>query len=293
MKRFVTYLRVSSSIQAEQGCSLAAMQARCEAYIAAQGGVMVRSYTDEAYSGTLPPARRPALAQLLRDMKEKVDFNVVLTFKFDRIARNARDLLNLDHEFRCAGVGLESVVELIDTRSPGGRVLFSVLGIFAEHEAVVGGIRCRNAMASLTGQFLGGRPPLGYKVEGKCLVVDGRTKPIVERIFQEFIKRKNMTTVATVMNEAGFVSSYGCQWSYKKIQRIITNPVYKGWAVFGRRVKKSRGWGGDLVEKPGVIEKIIDEKVFDRVQKCVAARRAIHQMSAQKSFNKADENQKV
>ncbi len=278
-KAFVVYLRVSSNSQVEDGCSLSAMRARCEAYITAQGGTLVRVYTDEAYSGTLPPIRRPALAQLLQDMKEKADFNVVLTWRFDRISRNVRDLLNLDYEFRRCGVGLESVVELIDTKSPGGRVLFSVLGVFGEYEATSGGIRCRNAMASLTGQFLGGRPPLGYKVEGKRLIIDDNTKPIVEQIFREFLKRKNMTAVATVLNKVGVKSSYGKLFSSKKVQRILTNPVYKGAARWGFRKVKARGWGGDCIEKPGAVEKIIDEKVFDKVQRCIVARHAIPHVS--------------
>ena len=76
---------------------------------------------------------RPLFQQLLNDVrKRKTD--VVLVWKLDRLARSTTELLNRLEEFKNLGVELLSYTENIDTTTPSGKALFSMVAVFAEFE---------------------------------------------------------------------------------------------------------------------------------------------------------------
>lgn len=76
---------------------------------------------------------RPEFQKLLDDIrKRKTD--AVLVWKLDRLARSTRELLNRLEEFRTIGVELISYTENIDTTTPAGKALFSMVAVFAEFE---------------------------------------------------------------------------------------------------------------------------------------------------------------
>lgn len=88
-------------------------------------------YVDIGSSGATMD--RPALKRLQKDIHYH-RINTVVIFKFDRLARNIRELLNLAHDWGQRNVALVSTTEKIDTTSPGGYLVFVTLGIVAEFE---------------------------------------------------------------------------------------------------------------------------------------------------------------
>ena len=236
MKKYVVYQRVSTEEQANEGYSLNAMLEKCKHYIASQEGAeLVRIYEDAGFSGTLPPSKRPALNQLLTDVKEKKDFTAVLCWKIDRLARNLRDMMNLEHLLRKLNVDLESVTEKIDTSSPSGRVLFSVISAFSEFESSQNAARTYNAMSSKVGQIhLGGYAPIGYKMVGGRMEIDPEKSVTVELLFKKFLTLKSMNQVAQYLNKSGLFTSNKKLWSHKTVKAVIVNPAYLGVRVWGR-----------------------------------------------------------
>lgn len=75
--------------------------------------------------------RRPALDDLLSGIREGDE---LVVWKMDRIARSLKDLLGKMEYIRQAGCGFRSLTEQIDISTPGGRLLFHVLGALAEFE---------------------------------------------------------------------------------------------------------------------------------------------------------------
>jgi DNA invertase Pin-like site-specific DNA recombinase len=61
-------------------------------------------------------------------------FDAVLVWRFDRFARSTRHLLNALEEFKALGIEFISLSEGIDTSTPAGKVLFTMVGAFAEFE---------------------------------------------------------------------------------------------------------------------------------------------------------------
>ncbi|MFZ0732187.1 MAG: recombinase family protein [Candidatus Sulfotelmatobacter sp.] len=89
----------------------------------------------ETYSDTMSGAkdRRPALDRLMGDAK-RGKFDVVAVWRFDRFARSTSHLLRALEEFAALGIDFLSLKESIDTSTPTGKMIFTVLGAVAELE---------------------------------------------------------------------------------------------------------------------------------------------------------------
>jgi DNA invertase Pin-like site-specific DNA recombinase len=89
----------------------------------------------ETYSDVMTGAkdRRPALDRLMADAR-RGKFDVVAVWRFDRFARSTSHLLRALEEFAALGIDFVSLSEAIDTSTPAGRMVFTVLGAVAELE---------------------------------------------------------------------------------------------------------------------------------------------------------------
>jgi DNA invertase Pin-like site-specific DNA recombinase len=100
-------------------------------YAGRRGFEIVGEYRDEGISGSKDS--RPALDRLMRDARAR-HFDVVIVARFDRFARSVSHLLRALEEFNHLGVDFISVSESIDTSTPVGKMIFTVLGAVAELE---------------------------------------------------------------------------------------------------------------------------------------------------------------
>jgi len=88
-------------------------------------------YVDEGISGA--KEKRPALDRLMADAHRR-RFDVVVVWKFDRFARSVSHLLRALEAFQALGIEFVSLTEGIDTSTPAGKMVFTVLGAVAELE---------------------------------------------------------------------------------------------------------------------------------------------------------------
>ena len=102
---------------------------------------------------------RPQLNALMVAARNR-EFDCVLVWKFDRFARSTRHLLVALEEFNHLSVRFISVQDQIDTASPMGRAMFTIIGAMAELESSLISERVTAGMkaAALRGKSLG-RPP--------------------------------------------------------------------------------------------------------------------------------------
>lgn len=96
-----------------------------------RGWQIVGEYVDAGISGAKD--RRPELDRLMQDAHKR-KFDVVTVWKFDRFARSVSHLLRALDTFRILGVEFVSLSESLDTATPAGRMVFTVLGAVAELE---------------------------------------------------------------------------------------------------------------------------------------------------------------
>jgi len=88
-------------------------------------------YVDVGISGSKDS--RPALNQLMADARKR-RFDTVLVARFDRFARSTRHLVLALEEFNALGVDFISLSESVDTSTPMGKMVYTVIAAVAELE---------------------------------------------------------------------------------------------------------------------------------------------------------------
>lgn len=125
--RTAIYARVST-----QNCQDPTMQT-CELreYCERRGWEVAGEYVDIGISGT--KEKRVKLDALMAEAHRR-RFDVVAVWKFDRMARSVSHLLRVLETFDSLGIHFVSLSEAIDTATPAGKMVFTVLGAVAELE---------------------------------------------------------------------------------------------------------------------------------------------------------------
>ena len=138
--RTALYLRVSTEHQKPD------LQADGMRRYAAHANLdIVAQYLDVAFSGR--KEGRPQLQALMRAARHH-EFDCVLVWKFDRFARSVTHLLRALEEFEHLGIRFISVQDQIDTQSPMGRTMFTIIGAMAELESSLISERVKAGMAA-------------------------------------------------------------------------------------------------------------------------------------------------
>ncbi len=118
-KRVALYVRVSTKDQSVD------MQLNdLEKYTRERGFKVFQIYKDNGFSGS--QESRPALSELMNDAKKR-KFDIVLVWRFDRFARSTKHLVNALYDFRNLGIDFISYQENIDTSSPLGEAIFTII----------------------------------------------------------------------------------------------------------------------------------------------------------------------
>jgi DNA invertase Pin-like site-specific DNA recombinase len=132
-------------------------------YAQQRGLEIYREYTDEGVSGT--KEKRPALDELMTDARKRL-FDIVLVWRFDRFARSVKHLVDALYEFRSLGISFVSYQEAIDTTTPMGEAMFTIISAMAklERDIIVQRVKAGMRKAKEKGKRIG-RPKIKVDVE--------------------------------------------------------------------------------------------------------------------------------
>ena len=126
--RTAIYARVSTAHNGQDP----SMQTReLQEYCERRGWKVSGEYVDEGISGAKDC--RPELNKLMADAHRR-RFDAVVVWRFDRFARSVSHLLRALETFKALGVEFVSLSEQVDTSTPTGKMIFTVLGAVAELE---------------------------------------------------------------------------------------------------------------------------------------------------------------
>ena len=153
--RTALYARVST---ANNGQDPTVQTRELEEYCQRRGWKVAGQYIDVGISGA--KEKRPELSRLMADAHRR-KFDAVIVWKFDRFARSVSHLLRALETFKALGIEFVSLTEGVDTSTPTGRMIFTVLGAVAELERSLIAERVRAGLrnAKAKGKKLG-RPRL-------------------------------------------------------------------------------------------------------------------------------------
>jgi len=120
----------------------------------ARGWNVAGEYIDAGVSGAKDS--RPELNRLMADAHKR-RFDVVCIWRFDRFAGSASHLLRALETFKALGIDFVSYSEQMDTSTPAGKMVFTVLGAVAELEPslIVERVRAGLRNARAKGKRLG------------------------------------------------------------------------------------------------------------------------------------------
>jgi DNA invertase Pin-like site-specific DNA recombinase len=176
--RVAVYARVSTL---DKGQDPQLQTRELHEYCGRRGWEVVAEYVDIGVSGA--KESRPRLNQLMADAARR-KFDVVAVWRWDRFARSVSHLLRALETFKALGVDFVSLTEAVDTSTPMGKMVFTVLGAVAELERSLIAERVRAGLrhARSKGKRLG-RPtrPVDAPraLQLKC---EGRSWPDVARL---------------------------------------------------------------------------------------------------------------
>jgi putative DNA-invertase from lambdoid prophage Rac len=163
VKRVAIYVRVSTASKSKQGDAvnfiqnLEVQEQPLKELIAQRGWTLHRVYSDRA-SGA--KERRPGLDALMADARRGL-FDVVIVWRFDRFARSVKQLVVALEEFRVLGIDFISHQEALDTSTPMGKAMFTIVAAMAElersiiRERVIAGVEHARRNGTKTGQPVG------------------------------------------------------------------------------------------------------------------------------------------
>ncbi len=156
--RVALYARVSTTDQSTDSQLLDLRR-----YVRERGWDIFREYVDEGISGTKDS--RPALNELMNGAKKR-RFDVVLVWRFDRFARSTKHLILALEEFKNLGIDFVSYQENIDTSSPLGSAIFTIISAVAqlERDIIAERVKAGLRRAKENGKKLG-RPRASVDVE--------------------------------------------------------------------------------------------------------------------------------
>lgn len=149
MKRVAIYARVSTSEQSTESQLLDLRH-----YTKERGWHLYQEYCDNGVSGTKDS--RPALNKLMNSAKKR-KFDTVLVWRFDRFARSTKHLVLALEEFKSLGIQFVSYQENVDTGSPLGNAIFTIIGAMAqlERDIIVERVKAGLRRAKSRGKRLG------------------------------------------------------------------------------------------------------------------------------------------
>jgi len=263
--------------------------------------ILVGEYCDEDLSGA--GTFRPEFERLINDC-EKGKIDVVLCKSQSRFSRDMEIVEKYIHnkflEWNIRFIGL---ADSADTANFGNKKARQINGLVNEWylEDVSNNIRCAFSAKMKQGEFISPFAPFGYEVSvenNNKLVIDSIASEIVKDIYNLYLKGMGFTGIAKHLNDKKIPSPsfYKYQkgiklnvvstkprdkikWSANAIKMILTNELYIGNLIQGKRTtvsyknhkikkKNKEEW----IRKENTHEAIIDKETFYKVQIAIKER---------------------
>jgi DNA invertase Pin-like site-specific DNA recombinase len=292
------YVRMSTE---DQQYSIANQEAAIADYARRCGLEVISTYADPGRSG-ISIKSRDGLRQLLADViAGKARFQVILVYDISRWGRFQDIDESAHYEFLCRSAGIpvhycaeqfnndgsiaSSIMKALKrtmaaeySRELGTKVLAGQQRIARLGFRAVGtaGFGLRRMMISPDGR----RRLVLQDGERKAvhtdrtILVPGPTKEVecVRTMFELAASGRTTKEIARELNRRRMTAPSGGLWGRDRIHRILTNDAYAGWNTYGKttqklgqisRVVKREHW----IAQPGVFAPIINQELFDRVQR--------------------------
>lgn len=215
------YIRVSTEEQSREGVSLDMQRAKIIAYCDLHDLELVHILGDEGISGKTVKGR-PGIRTVLELVRTR-KVQALVIYKIDRLARNAREALEIAELLRRYGAELHSITEKLDTASASGRLFYSILSAMAQWERETIAERTTAALQRLRekGMKTGGDCPYGFQViEGRLGEHPGE-QAVIRRILELKDQGHSSREIAEALTREGRFTRAGTPWTHTQVLRVL------------------------------------------------------------------------
>ncbi|MEY8420997.1 recombinase family protein [Oscillospiraceae bacterium 44-5] len=231
MKDAVIYARYSSDKQDE--ASIEAQVRACREYAASKGYAVLEVYADEAVSGKgSKTASRKAYQKLLRDVN-KGRFDTILIHKYDRVARNLGEHVNLEKKLKDRAVELIAVAQDFGS-SVEAKIMKTLMWSLSEYylDNLSNETKKGHRETTMKAKHNGGYAPFGYDVVNQEYVVNELEAGYVRKIFDAAANREGFTAIIEELAAAGITGKRGKPIKYTQIYEMLRNEKYTGTYIY-------------------------------------------------------------
>lgn len=249
------YIRVSTFDQAREGFSLREQEERLKEFCKFKRYNIYKVYQDAGISAKND--KRPAYQEMIEDVK-KGNINVIVALKLDRLTRSVYDiekLMKFVNDYEC---DIDCMADESNTTTSNGRMVMRIMTSVSQNEIEKCSERTKFGMVgAIKNGHIPNRTGLGFKRENKKLVPDPLTKDIIVRIFDLYLEGKSHQAIANIYNKEKVLGK--TNWYDSTIQKILSNELYKGDYVNGKRTKHPTYY-------ENVIEPIVSKEKWESCQ---------------------------
>lgn len=228
----VIYIRVSTDEQAKEGVSIPAQVERLTAYCKQAGLRIIETIIDDGVSAGKFLSVRPGGSQLVELVRSRQVKNIVAV-KLDRLFRNAADALNSVDNWDKLGASLHLLDfngMSLDTASPMGRMMLTMIAGFAELERNLCKQRTKDAMRhKKANKQTYSRPVYGFDTDESGNMTANPSEQQAIGIMKTMkTAGKSLRVIGARLTELGFKTKRGgLQWYAATIKGILENDIHQ------------------------------------------------------------------
>lgn len=232
--RAIIYTRVSTSEQATEGISLENQLDKIKAYCYSRDWEVIQIISDEGLSGK--NLSRPGIQEIINLAKQRA-FDVVVTYKLDRLTRSVKDLGYLIEDvFNKFDIAFTSVTDNFDTSTANGKLILNILGSVAQWERDIIAERTKDALNyKKQNKKVYSNCPLGYLVnESGNLIEDKKEQETINYIKSLRQQGLSYSKIANQLNDESIPTKNNKKWHSETIKKILTNTLHNFLSTSGQ-----------------------------------------------------------
>jgi DNA invertase Pin-like site-specific DNA recombinase len=240
--RYVIYVRKSTAGEEKQVRSLSDQILECKE-MAARLNLKIVKVISESESAKEPDIR-PQFKQMLRDF-EKGEFDGVLAWHPDRLARNMRDageIIDLLDKLIIKDLKFVSYSFVNDT---SGKMMLGISFVLSKQysDKLSDDVLRGNKRSIAEGKYLGRIKHGYYKDRNQFLRPDGENFSLIKMAFQMRLAGKTLEVITQYLNDHNYSRRYNetshktYKIDIKRVGDFLKDPSYTGALVFGNEIK--------------------------------------------------------